>query len=124
MSKIIYVYAPAVKKCIHIRVSDAWIKKVKMALAIGCTLDGYCIEGARIKRKNQKNMSSIRNDADELFRGYDVFLNKHGKWEFKKYVPKERLHGVVSGRWQGSPTSPQQLPRGYNPTQVIKDDLC
>lgn len=88
MSKIIYVYAPAVQKCIHIRVTDAWLKKVKMALAIGCTLDGYCIDGSRIKRKNQRNISSGRNDTDDMFKGYDVFLNKHSVWEFKKYVPK------------------------------------
>ncbi|UZN24159.1 hypothetical protein [Klebsiella phage pKP-BM327-1.2] len=88
MSKIIYVYAPAVQKCIHIRVTDVWLKKVKMALAIGCTLDGYCIDGSRIKRKNQRNISSSRADTDEMFKGYDVFLNKNGVWEFKKYVPK------------------------------------
>lgn len=88
MSKIIYVYAPAVQKCIHIRTTDAWLKKVKMALAIGCTLDGYCIDGSRIKRKNQRNVSSTRNDTDDMFKGFDVFLNKNGVWEFKKYVPK------------------------------------
>lgn len=88
MSKIIYVYAPAVQKCIHIRVTDAWLKKVKMALAIGITLDGYCIDGSRIKRKNQGNIASDRNDSDDMFKGFDVFLNKHGVWEFKKYAPK------------------------------------
>lgn len=93
MSKIIYVYAPDVQKCIHIRVTNAWLKKVKMALAIGCTLDGYCIDGycidgSRIKRKNQRNIASDRKDTDDMFKGYDVFLNKHGMWEFKKYVPK------------------------------------
>lgn len=88
MSKLIYVYAPAVQKCIHIRVTDAWLKKVKMALAIGCTLDGYCIDGSRIKRKNQRNISSTRADTDDMFMGFDVFLNKNGMWEFKKYVPK------------------------------------
>ncbi|MET6262589.1 hypothetical protein WID10_28220 [Klebsiella variicola] len=111
MSKIIYVYAPAVQKCIHIRVTDAWLKKVKMALAIGCTLDGYCIDGSRIKRKNQRNISSNRNAADELFKGYGVFLNKHSVWEFKKYVPKQRFHGVVSGRWSSSAGSIQNLPK-------------
>ena len=110
MSKIIYVYAPAVQKCIHIRTTDAWLKKVKMALAIGCTLDGYCIEGSRIKRKNQRNISSDRTDTDEMFIGYDVFLNKHGVWEFKKH----RLHGVVSRRWSMA-GGIQNLP---------KDDLC
>lgn len=95
MSKIIYVYASAVQKCIYIRVTDAWLKKVKMALAIGCTLDEYCIDGSRIKRKNQRNISSSRGDTDAMFKGYDVFLNKHGVWEFKK----QRPHGVVSGRW-------------------------
>jgi hypothetical protein len=88
MSKLIYVYAPAVQKCIHIHVTDAWLKKVKMALAIGCTLEGYCIDGSRIKRKNQRNIASDRNDTDDMFKGYDVFFNKHGAWEFKKYVPK------------------------------------
>ena len=107
MSKIIYVYAPAVQKCIHIRVTDAWLKKVKMALAIGCTLDGYCIEGSRIKRKNQRNIASDRNDTDDMFKGYDVFLNKHGVWEFKKH----RLHGVVSGRWSSTAGGIQNLPR-------------
>lgn len=97
MSKLIYVYAPAVQKCIHIRTTDAWLKKVKMALAIGCTLDGYCIEGSRIKRKNQNQIISHRIDADEMFKGYDVYFNKHGMWEFKKYVPN-RLQGVLSGR--------------------------
>lgn len=111
MSKIIYVYASAVKKCIHIRTTDAWLKKVKMALAIGVSLDGYCVDGSRIKRKNQRNIASDRNDTDELFKGYEVFLNKHCKWEFKKYVPKERLTGVVSGRWSSPPTSMQQLPK-------------
>lgn len=110
MSKVIYVYAPAVQKCIHIRVTDAWLKKVKMAIAIGCTLDGYCIDGSRIKRKNQRNVSSIRNDADEMFKGYDVFLNKHCKWEFKKYVPKV-ITGTVRGRWASAHTSLQQLPK-------------
>ena len=75
MSKLIYVYASAVQKCIHIRVTDAWLKKVKMALAIGCTLEGYCIDGSRIKRKNQRNIASDRNDTDAMFKGYDVFLN-------------------------------------------------
>lgn len=107
MSKIIYVYAPAVQKCIHIRVTDAWLKKVKMALAIGCTLDGYCIEGSRIKRKNQRNISSTRGDTDDIFKGYDVFLNKHSVWEFKKH----RLHGVVSGRWSSNAGSLQNLPK-------------
>lgn len=93
MSKIIYVYAPAVMKCIHIRTTDAWLKKVKMALTIGCTLDGYCIEGARIKRKNQRHTSTSRADTDDMFKGYDVFLNKHGVWEFKKYVPIVRKYG-------------------------------
>lgn len=88
MSKIIYVYAPAMQKCIHIRTTDAWLKKVKMALAIGCTLDGYCIDGSRIKRKNQKQIITYRSHADEMFMGYDVYFNKHGVWEFKKYVPK------------------------------------
>ena len=88
MSKIIYVYAPAMQKCIHIRVTDAWLKKVKMALAIGCTLDGYCVDGSRIKRKNQKHTSTNRGHADEMFMGFDVFLNKNGMWEFKKYIPK------------------------------------
>lgn len=88
MSKIIYVYAPDVQKCIHIRVTDAWLKKVKMALAIGCTLDGYCIDGSRIKRKNQRNIASDRKDTNDMFKGYNVFLNKHGVWEFKKYIPK------------------------------------
>lgn len=111
MSKIIYVYASAVQKCIHIRVTDAWLKKVKMALAIGCTLDGYCIDGSRIKRKNQRNISSSRADTDEMFEGYDVFLNKHGVWEFKKYVPKQRFHGVVSGRWSSNAGSIQNLPK-------------
>lgn len=110
MSKLIYVYAPAVQKCIHIRTTDAWFKKVKMALAIGCTLDGYCIEGSRIKRKNQGNISSSRADTDEIFKGYDVFLNKQGMWEFKKYVPKERLQGIISGRWSMS-GGIQNLPR-------------
>lgn len=98
MSKLIYVYAPAVQKCIYIRVPDAWLKKVKMALAIGCTLDGYCIDGSRIKRKNQRNISSTRADTDDIFKGFDVFLNKNGVWEFKKH----RLHSVVSGRWSAS----------------------
>lgn len=111
MSKIIYVYAPAMQKCIHIRVTDAWLKKVKMALAIGITLDGYCIDGSRIKRKNQKHTSTNRGHADEIFMGFDVFLNKNGMWEFKKYVPKERLHGVVSGRWSSNTGSIQNLPK-------------
>lgn len=111
MSKIIYVYAPAMQKCIHIRTTDAWLKKVKMALAIGCTLDGYCIDGARIKRKNQKHTSTNRGHADEMFMGFDVFLNKNGMWEFKKYVPKQRLHGVVSGRWSSNVGSIQNLPK-------------
>ena len=113
MSKIIYVYASAVKKCVHIRVSDAWLKKVKMALAIGCTLDGYCIEGARIKRKNQRNVSSVRDDSDDLFKGYDIFLNKHGVWEFKKYIPKP-LYQRQLGKtlmW-GARNGIQNLPRG------------
>lgn len=88
MSKLIYVYASAVQKCIYIRVTDVWLKKVKMALAIGCTLDGYCVDGSRIKRKNQKHTSTSRADTDDMFKGYDVSLNKHGVWEFKKYVPK------------------------------------
>lgn len=111
MSKIIYVYASAVQKCIHIRVTDAWLKKVKMALAIGITLDGYCIDGSRIKRKNQKHTSTNRGHADEMFMGFDVFLNKNGMWEFKKYVPKQRLHGVVSGRWSSNAGSIQNLPK-------------
>lgn len=111
MSKIIYVYAPAVMKCIYIRVTDAWFKKVKMALAIGCTLDGYCIDGSRIKRKNQRHTSTSRSDTDDMFKGYDVFLNKHGAWEFKKYVPKQRFHGVVSGRWSSNAGSIQNLPK-------------
>lgn len=111
MSKIIYVYAPAVQKCIHIRTTDAWLKKVKMALAIGCTLDGYSINGSRIKRKNQRHTSSNRSDSDEMFKGYDVFLNKHGVWEFKKYIPKQRFHGVVSGRWSSNAGSIQNLPK-------------
>lgn len=111
MSKIIYVYASAVQKCIHIRVTDAWLKKVKMALAIGCTLDGYYIDGSRIKRKNQKNIASDRNDTDAMFKGYDVFLNKHSVWEFKKYIPKQRFHGVVSGRWSSNAGSIQNLPK-------------
>lgn len=110
MSKIIYVYAPAMQKCIHIRVTDAWLKKVKMALAIGCTLDGYCVDGSRIKRKNQKHTSTNRGHADEMFMGFDVFLNKNGMWEFKKYVPKQRLHGVVSGRC-GARSGIQNLPK-------------
>lgn len=111
MSKIIYVYAPAMQKCIHIRVTDAWLKKVKMALAIGCTLDGYCVDGSRIKRKNQKHTSTNRGHADEMFMGFDVFLNKNGMWEFKKYIPKQRLHGVVSGRWSSNAGSIQNLPK-------------
>ena len=111
MSKLFYVYAPAVQKCIHIRVTDAWLKKVKMALAIGCTLDGYCVDGSRIKRKNQRNISSTRADTDDMFKGYDVFLNKHSVWEFKKYVPKERFHSVVSGRWSSNVGSIQNLPK-------------
>lgn len=111
MSKIIYVYASAVQKCIHIRVTDAWLKKVKMALAIGITLDGYCVDGSRIKRKNQRNMPSARPDSDDMFKGYDVFLNKHGVWEFKKYAPKQRFHGVVSGRWSSNAGSIQNLPK-------------
>lgn len=107
MSKIIYVYASAVQKCIHIRVTDAWLKKVKMALAIGCTLDGYCIDGSRIKRKNQRHTSTSRADTDDMFKGYDVFLNKHGVWEFKKH----RLHRVVSGRWSSNAGSIQNLPK-------------
>lgn len=107
MSKVIYVYAPAVQKCIHIRVTDAWLKKVKMAIAIGCTLDGYCVDGSRIKRKNQRNISSSRADTDDMFKGYDVFLNKHSVWEFKKH----RLHGVVSGRWSSNAGSIQNLPK-------------
>ena len=107
MSKIIYVYAPAVQKCIHIRVTDAWLKKVKIALAIGCTLDGYCIDGSRIKRKNQRNIASDRGDTDDIFKGYDVFLNKHGVWEFKK----QQLHGVVSGRWWSARSNTQNLPK-------------
>lgn len=110
MSKIIYVYAPAMQKCIHIRTTDAWLKKVKMALAIGCTLDGYCVYGSRIKSKNQRTISSNRSDSDEMFKGYDVFLNKHGMWEFKKYVSKQRIHGVVSGRWSAR-GGIQNLPR-------------
>lgn len=112
MSKLIYVYAPAVQKCIHIRTTDAWLKKVKMALAIGCTLDGYCIEGSRIKRKNQRNIPSDRTDTDEMFKGYDVFLNKHGMWEFKKH---HRLHSIINGRWSAGGGGIQNLP---------KDDLC
>lgn len=111
MSKIIYVYAPAVKKCIHIRTTDVWLKKVKMALAIGVSLDGYCVDGSRIKRKNQRNVSSDHNDTDDMFKGYGVFLNKHGVWEFKKYVPKQRFHGVVSGRWSSNAGSIQNLPK-------------
>ena len=111
MSKVIYVYALAVQKCIHIRVTDAWLKKVKMAIAIGCTLDGYCVDGSRIKRKNQKNISSNRNDTDDMFIGYDVFLNKHGVWEFKKYVPKTRDYGIVSGRWGSKLGGIQNLPK-------------
>lgn len=107
MSKLIYVYAPAVQKCIHIRTTDAWLKKVKMALAIGCTLDGYCIDGSRIKRKNQRNISSTRADTDDMFKGYDVFLNKHGVWEFKKH----RGIGIVSGRWSSNAGSIQNLPK-------------
>lgn len=107
MSKIIYVYAPAVMKCIHIRTTDAWLKKVKMALAIGCTLDGYCVDGSRIKRKNQRNVASTPEDTDDMFKEYGVFLNKHGVWEFKKYV---RLHGIVSGRW-GARGGIQNLPK-------------
>nr|DAH75876.1 MAG TPA: DNA polymerase A [Caudoviricetes sp.] len=107
MSKLIYVYASAVQKCIHIRVTDAWLKKVKMAIAIGITLDGYCIDGSRIKRKNQRNISSTRGDTDDMFKGYDVFLNKHGMWEFKKH----RLQGVVSGRWSSNTGSIQNLPK-------------
>lgn len=107
MSKLIYVYASAVQKCIHIRVTDAWLKKVKMALAIGITLDGYCVDGSRIKRKNQRNISSTRADTDDMFKGYDVFLNKNGVWEFKKH----RLHGVVSGRWSSSAGSIQNFPK-------------
>nr|DAL41180.1 MAG TPA_asm: hypothetical protein [Caudoviricetes sp.] len=95
MSKIIYVYAPAVQKCIHIRVTDAWLKKVKMALAIGITIDGYCIDGSRIKRKNQRNISSTRADTDDMFKGYDVFLNKNSVWEFKKH----RGVTTINGRW-------------------------
>lgn len=121
MSKVIFVYAQAVGKCVHLRVTDAWYKKLKMALAIGCTLEGWCIDGVRVKRKNQEDKS--HNHCDDEFKGYAVVLNKHGVWEFKEYKPKV-LTGAISGRWQGSPTSPQQLPRGYNPTQVIKDDLC
>ena len=109
MSKIIYVYAPAVQKCIHIRVTDAWLKKVKMAIAIGCTLDGYCIDGSRIKRKNQRNISSTRNDTDDIFKGYDVLLNKHGVWEFKKHIPTERLYGFYGGRWSSTAGSIQNL---------------
>ena len=112
MSKLIYVYAPAMQKCIHIRVTDAWLKKVKMALAIGCTLDRYCVDGSRIKRKNQRHTSTSRSDTDDMFKGFDVFLNKHGAWEFKKYVPKQRFHGVVSGRWSSNAGSIQNLPRG------------
>lgn len=107
MSKLIYVYAPAVQKCIHIRTTDAWLKKVKMALAIGITLDGYCVDGSRIKRKNQRNISSTRADTDDMFKGYDVFLNKNGVWKFKKH----RLHGVVSGRWSSSAGSIQNFPK-------------
>lgn len=106
MSKIIYVYASAVQKCIHIRVTDAWLKKVKMALAIGITLDGYCVDGSRIKRKNQRNISSTRADTDDMFKGYDVFLNKHGVWEFKK----QRLH-VVRGRLSSNVSFVQNLPK-------------
>lgn len=111
MSKIIYVYAPAMQKCIHIRTTDAWLKKIKMALAIGITLDGYCIDGSRIKRKNQRSISSTRADTDDMFKGYDVFLNKNGMWEFKKYVPKQRLHGAISGRWSSNTGSIQNLPK-------------
>lgn len=111
MSKIIYVYAPAVMKCIHIRTTDEWLKKVKMALAIGCTLDGYCVDGSRIKRKNQRHTSTSRSDTDDIFKGYDVFLNKHSVWEFKKYVPKQRLHSVVNGRWSSNAGSIQNLPK-------------
>lgn len=107
MSKLIYVYASAVQKCIHIRVTDAWLKKVKMALAIGCTLDGYCIDGSRIKRKNQRNISSSRADTDDMFKGYDVFLNKHSVWEFKK----QQLPSVVSGRWWSARSNTQNLPK-------------
>lgn len=121
MSKVIFVYAQAVGKCVHLRVTDAWYKQLKMAKAIGVPLDGYPITGVRVKRKNQEDKS--HNHCDDEFKGHAVVLNKHGVWEFKEYKPKV-LTGVTSGRWQGSPTSPQQLPRGYNPTQVIKDDLC
>ena len=55
--------------------------------------------------------SSDRNDTDAMFKGYDVFLNKHGAWEFKKYVPKQIFHGVVSGRWSSNAGSIQNLPK-------------
>lgn len=107
MSKLIYVYASAVQKCIHIRVTDAWLKKVKMALAIGITLDGYCIDGSRIKRKNQRNISSTRADTDDMFKGYDVFLNKNGVWEFKKH----RRINIINGRWSSNSGNLQNLPK-------------
>ncbi|UZN24421.1 hypothetical protein [Klebsiella phage pKP-BM327-1.1] len=107
MSKLIYVYASAVQKCIHIRVTDAWLKKVKMALAIGITLDGYCIDGSRIKRKNQRNISSSRADTDDMFKGYDVFLNKHCVWEFKKH----RGINIINGHWSSNADSIQNLPK-------------
>lgn len=107
MSKLIYVYASAVQKCIHIRVTDAWLKKVKMALAIGITLDGYCVDGSRIKRKNQRNISSTRADTDDMFKGYDVFLNKNGVWEFKKH----RGINIINGRWSSNAGSIQNLPK-------------
>lgn len=121
MSKIIYVYAPAVQKCIHIRVTDAWLKKIKMALAIGITLDGYCVDGSRIKRKNQRNIASDRNDTDDMFKGYDIFLNKHGVWEFKKYIPKVQKYGdsILGGFLKPEGT----LIRGYKPDEVIIDSM-
>ena len=121
MSKVIFVYAQAVGKCVHLRVTNAWYKQFKVAKAIGIHMHGYPIEGVRVKRKNQEDKS--RNHCDDEFTGWDVVLNKHGSWEFREYKPKV-LTGTIRSRWQGSPTSLQQLPRGYNPTQVIKDDLC
>lgn len=121
MSKIIYVYAPAVMKCIHIRVTDAWLKKVKMALAIGCTLDGYCVDGSRIKRKNQRHTSTSRSDADNMFKGYDIFLNKNGVWEFKKYVPKSRKYG--EGLLDRFITPASNSIIGYKPDEIIIDSI-
>lgn len=121
MSKIIYVYAPAVMKCIHIRTTDAWLKKVKMALAIGCTLDGYCVDGSRIKRKNQRNVASKRSDSDNMFKGYDVFLNKNGMWEFKKYIPKTRKYGEGLLDRYINPISNSIT--GYKPDEIIIDSI-